>query len=108
MNLNFFPDIFISTKEAYSNIEPKNPEANLLDVISSPLQEWKEKLKNDFESYVFQNILNCKRLKMNLQKRCCLFFNDWLRKCYMQFLKIIYQNLFIHCNEEFIIIFCFL
>ena len=69
----FFPDIFISTKEAYSNIEPKNPEVNLLDVISSPLQEWKEKLKNDFESYVFQKYPQLQKIKNEFYERDAVY-----------------------------------
>lgn len=69
----FFPDIFISTKEAYSNIEPKNPEVNLLDVISSPLQEWKEKLKNDFESYVFQKYPQLQKIKNEFYERGAVY-----------------------------------
>ena len=69
----FFPDIFISTREAYSNIEPKNPEVNLLDVISSPLQEWKEKLKNDFESYVFQKYPQLQKIKNEFYERGAVY-----------------------------------
>lgn len=69
----FFPDIFISTKEAYSNIEPKNSEVNLLDVISSPLQEWKEKLKNDFESYVFQKYPQLQKIKNEFYERGAVY-----------------------------------
>ena len=69
----FFPDIFISTKEAYSNIEPKNTEVNLLDVISSPLQEWKEKLKNDFESYVFQKYPQLQKIKNEFYERGAVY-----------------------------------
>jgi len=69
----FFPDIFISTKEAYSNIEPKNPEVNLFDVISSPLQEWKEKLKNDFESYVFKKYPQLQKIKNEFYERGAVY-----------------------------------
>ena len=69
----FFPDIFISTKEAYSNIEPKNPEVNLFDVISSPIQEWKEKLKNDFESYVFQKYPQLQKIKNEFYERGAVY-----------------------------------
>ena len=69
----FFPDIFISTREAYSNIAPKNPEVNLLDVISSPLQEWKEKLKNDFESYVFQKYPQLQKIKNEFYERGAVY-----------------------------------
>lgn len=49
------PNIFISTKEAFSNICPKKPECSLLDIIRSPIENWKEKMVNDFEKNIFMN-----------------------------------------------------
>lgn len=47
------PDIFISTKEAFSNITPQKPEFSLLDIMKEPIDEWKEKMINDFEKNIF-------------------------------------------------------
>ena len=41
------PDVFISTKEAYSMITPKTPTLSLKDIVNRPLNEWKELMKND-------------------------------------------------------------
>ena len=48
------PDIYISTKEAFSGIIPSQPEHNLASIISLPPEEWEEAgMKNDFEPHIF-------------------------------------------------------
>lgn len=47
------PDIFVSTREAFSNIHPHRPEHPIKEVIQRPVSEWKEALINDFEASVF-------------------------------------------------------
>lgn len=47
------PDIFVSTREAFSNIHPKRSERPIKEVIQRPVSEWKETLINDFEASVF-------------------------------------------------------
>lgn len=47
------PDVFVSTREAFSNIRPHHPEHSVKEVIKRPVQEWKETLINDFEASVF-------------------------------------------------------
>lgn len=47
------PDIFVSTREAFSNIHPHRPEHPIKEVIQRPVSEWKETLINDFEASVF-------------------------------------------------------
>ena len=48
------PDIFISTSEAYANINPKKDEINLINIVESlPISEWKHFIKNDFENSLF-------------------------------------------------------
>jgi 4-diphosphocytidyl-2-C-methyl-D-erythritol kinase len=49
-----FPDINISTAEAYESVTPAFPKQNLRQVIHSPLNSWKELLINDFEKSIFQ------------------------------------------------------
>lgn len=47
------PGIQVSTREAYENCEPAVPEKSLRDIVNSPVQEWKNLIKNDFEKTVF-------------------------------------------------------
>lgn len=47
------PDIFVSTREAFAQVEPQRPTHPLREVIARPITEWKELLVNDFEASVF-------------------------------------------------------
>jgi len=47
------PDIQISTTEAYKDIKPAVPEKSLKELITLPLHQWKNNIKNDFEQPVF-------------------------------------------------------
>lgn len=60
------PDIFISTKAAFSQIKPKYPETSLLDIIKRPVEEWKCLMHNDFEDSVFPQFPEIAALKQKL------------------------------------------
>ena len=60
------PDDFVSTKEAYANIQPKMPEISIKEAISRPLEEWKTLLVNDFEKTVFPTHPNIVAIKDKL------------------------------------------
>ena len=47
------PDIFVSTREAFSFIRPRHPEHSLKEIIKRPVNEWKDNMLNDFEESVF-------------------------------------------------------
>lgn len=48
------PDIYISTREAFSGIKPAIPAKPITDILSQPVENWeKEGLKNDFENHIF-------------------------------------------------------
>jgi len=47
------PDVHISTAEAYAGITPKVPETLIKEIIRFPVEEWKNRLKNDFETSIF-------------------------------------------------------
>ena len=48
------PPVTISTKEAYSNVKPRKPDFSLEKLPSLPVNEWRDVLKNDFESGIFE------------------------------------------------------
>lgn len=70
------PGIFISTKEAFSNITPGNSK-NLFEVIkknSKPnFSEWKSCVINDFESYVLDNYREVREIKDKMESSGSLF-----------------------------------
>jgi 4-diphosphocytidyl-2-C-methyl-D-erythritol kinase len=47
------PSIHVSTKEAYAGIAPRVPELSVSEIIKLPVEQWKNKLYNDFEKSVF-------------------------------------------------------
>ena len=48
-----YPDLFISTKEAYGGIKPEKPEHELRLVLKGEIQSWKQEVRNDFETTLF-------------------------------------------------------
>lgn len=47
------PDIPVSTREAFSLIKPQRPSKCCRDIVSQPIETWREQLTNDFEQSVF-------------------------------------------------------
>ena len=60
------PDIFISTKAAFSQIKPARPESNLKDIIKMPITKWKDYMFNDFEYSVFPQFPEIASIKQKL------------------------------------------
>ena len=48
------PDTFVSTKEAYGGITPRQPEVALTEALLRPVEEWRAVVRNDFEESVFR------------------------------------------------------
>ena len=47
------PDIFISTPEAYSGVKPHKAQNDIRNILSQPIETWKNTLVNDFEESIF-------------------------------------------------------
>ena len=60
------PDIMVSTREAYSMINPREPELSLKEIIRKSPETWKELMKNDFEPPVFKKFPEICRIKQQL------------------------------------------
>lgn len=67
------PDVFISTREAYSNIKPHPAEHNLLESVAAPIETWKYTIKNDFEDSVFPNHIELLAIKQTLYDMGALY-----------------------------------
>ncbi|MDA8857898.1 4-(cytidine 5'-diphospho)-2-C-methyl-D-erythritol kinase [Flavobacteriales bacterium] len=61
-----FPELHISTTEAYGSIIPKKQKINLLDLISKPIINWKAEVRNDFEFSAFKKHPELLKMKENL------------------------------------------
>lgn len=60
------PDIHISTKDAYALVTPAAAETPLAEIISRPVDTWKDAMKNDFEKSVFAKHPSMERIKEKL------------------------------------------
>ncbi|KAA6327910.1 4-diphosphocytidyl-2-C-methyl-D-erythritol kinase [termite gut metagenome] len=67
------PDVFVSTREAFSLIRPRKPEHALKDVITRPASEWKGLMRNDFEESVFPQYPLIGEIKAELYKRGAVY-----------------------------------
>jgi len=68
------PDIQISTKFAYQGITPKKSDFPLKKCIEeTPVKEWKNYLKNDFEDHIFRHYGELKTLKDMLYESGAVF-----------------------------------
>lgn len=47
------PNVFVSTREAFSHIHPHRPKHSIKETIVRPVHEWKDRLVNDFEASLF-------------------------------------------------------
>ena len=61
-----FPELHISTADAYEGVIPSQPKSNLLDLIKQPIENWKTKVKNDFEVTVFAKDPQLQKMKDQL------------------------------------------
>ena len=60
------PDIFVSTKDAFSLIKPKQPAHSLKEIARMPIETWRATMKNDFEESVFQQFPEIAAIKDKL------------------------------------------
>jgi 4-diphosphocytidyl-2-C-methyl-D-erythritol kinase len=60
------PGIHINTAWAFSKINPHSPSKHVKDIISQPIDTWKDELLNDFELPVFAEYPQVKQIKEDL------------------------------------------
>lgn len=60
------PEVFVSTRDAYSMIHPGQPQYSLTESICMPISQWKERIVNDFEKSVFAKFPLIRQVKDTL------------------------------------------
>ena len=60
------PDIFVSTKEAYAKIVPKESAMPLKEIVKLPVHEWRNHMLNDFETSLFEKYPAIASIKQSL------------------------------------------
>jgi 4-diphosphocytidyl-2-C-methyl-D-erythritol kinase len=68
-----FPDLHISTTDAYRRVNPNFPKYALLDLIEQPIENWKSTVKNDFENSAFKKHPELSKMKANLYADGAIF-----------------------------------
>jgi 4-diphosphocytidyl-2-C-methyl-D-erythritol kinase len=67
------PNMGVSTQEAYALVKPKQPKFPLTEIIQLPVNEWKEKLVNDFEESVFAQYPGIAEIKQKLYEQGAIY-----------------------------------
>ncbi|MCX8019344.1 MAG: 4-(cytidine 5'-diphospho)-2-C-methyl-D-erythritol kinase [Chitinophagaceae bacterium] len=68
-----YPGIFVSTADAFSGITPRPPQKALKEIISRPVETWKDDLKNDFESTIFRAFPELENIKNELYRQGAVY-----------------------------------
>lgn len=68
-----YPNIHISTPEAYAGIRPKKSDYNLMNIPSLPITEWKNYIRNDFEDTIFIKYPLLEQIKTDLYNRGAIY-----------------------------------
>lgn len=67
------PEIHIATAEAYDGINPQQPAVSLLEILASPVTEWKNDLINNFEQSIFEKHPAISLVKDSMYKQGALY-----------------------------------
>lgn len=67
------PNVFVSTKAAFSLIQPRKPRISLKEIIAYPISEWKELMNNDFEESVFTQYPEIGEIKNQLYQQGAIY-----------------------------------
>lgn len=67
------PGIHVSTKEAFSKLTPTPPLVSLQQLIELPIEEWKNRITNNFEKAVFQLFPGIESIKKEFYDKGALY-----------------------------------
>ncbi len=60
------PGVHVSTADAYSSVNPSQPECDLENLLERPVSEWQGTITNDFEKGVFRKYPEIEQVKKQL------------------------------------------
>lgn len=68
------PEIYVSTREAFSGITPRLPERPIPEIVKAPVDRWEaEGLTNDFEAHIFRLHPRLAEIKSRLKDAGALY-----------------------------------
>ncbi|MFN3402912.1 MAG: 4-(cytidine 5'-diphospho)-2-C-methyl-D-erythritol kinase [Cytophagaceae bacterium] len=68
-----YPDLHVSTAEAYSGVTPSIRKLSLKDILKQDISQWKNTLVNDFEESVFTKFPGLKDIKKQVYIKGALY-----------------------------------
>lgn len=68
-----YPDLHITTAEAYQNVVPQPPAEDLCTLLQQPVARWKDRVQNDFEKALFSRYPVLPALKQHLYAAGALY-----------------------------------
>jgi 4-diphosphocytidyl-2-C-methyl-D-erythritol kinase len=68
-----YPNIHISTAEAYAGVRPQPARCDLREVLRQPVETWREEVKNDFENHLFVKYPNLEKIKNEFYDQGALY-----------------------------------
>jgi len=68
-----FPNIHISTQWAYNSVQPEGKPESLIDLIALPIDQWKKRICNDFETIVFEKYPQIQKIKEELYSQGAIY-----------------------------------
>lgn len=68
-----YPNLHISTKEAYSNVTPFKREVDLSTLLKKPITNWNTTIINDFEKGIIKNYPTIQHIKEELDKQGAIY-----------------------------------
>ncbi|MDR1371344.1 MAG: 4-(cytidine 5'-diphospho)-2-C-methyl-D-erythritol kinase [Dysgonamonadaceae bacterium] len=60
------PDTCVSTQEAYAHVRTRKPIIPIREILSDPVETWKDRLVNDFEASVFEKYPEIEAVKKKM------------------------------------------
>jgi len=67
------PPVHVSTAEAYAGIVPAVPANSLRELLSQPVESWRETIKNDFEEHIFEKYPQIREYKEMMYSQGALY-----------------------------------
>jgi 4-diphosphocytidyl-2-C-methyl-D-erythritol kinase len=61
-----YPNLAISTAEAYAGVHPRVPDVSLFEQLQMPIDAWRESIQNDFEDSLFPKYPILPQIKQQL------------------------------------------
>ncbi len=64
-----YPNLHISTAEAYAGVKPQKPKTDLREALKLPITDWKNCVENDFETALFEKYPVLPKIKNQLYEQ---------------------------------------